>query len=112
MSHHYSGPALGFPHGDARLDLTDLYAFGKPGDADRSILIMNVHPSFSLEPRAPTRTDPFAANAIYEINIDTDGDAVADVAYRVPVLAVPRWRPDSDPALRAWRDSVRTWRYG
>ena len=32
MSHHYSGPALGFPHGDARLDLTDLYAFGKPGD--------------------------------------------------------------------------------
>ena len=27
MSHHYSGPALGFPHGDARLDLTDLYAF-------------------------------------------------------------------------------------
>jgi len=28
-------PHLGFPHGDARLDLTDLYAFGKPGD-DRS----------------------------------------------------------------------------
>jgi hypothetical protein len=50
MSHHYSGPALGFPHGDARLDLTDLYVFGKPGDDRRSILIMNVHPSFSLEP--------------------------------------------------------------
>jgi hypothetical protein len=55
MSHHYSGPALGFPHGDARLDLTDLYAFGKPGDDRKSILIMNVHPSFSLEPRGPTR---------------------------------------------------------
>jgi hypothetical protein len=27
MSHHYSGPDYGFPHGDARLDLTDLYAF-------------------------------------------------------------------------------------
>ena len=25
MSHHYSGPDFGFPHGDARLDLTDLY---------------------------------------------------------------------------------------
>jgi hypothetical protein len=61
MSHHYSGPALGFPHGDARLDLTDLYAFGKPGDDSRSILVMNVHPSFSLEPRGPTRSDPFAA---------------------------------------------------
>jgi hypothetical protein len=83
MSHHYSGPALGFPHGDARLDLTDLYAFGKPGDDRKSILIMNVHPSFSLEPRGPTRSDPFAHEAIYELKIDTDGDAVADIAYRV-----------------------------
>jgi len=33
MSHHYSGPDSGFPRGDARLDLTDLYAFPK---ADRS----------------------------------------------------------------------------
>ena len=31
MSHHYSGPNIGFPRGDARLDLTDLYAFPKPG---------------------------------------------------------------------------------
>jgi hypothetical protein len=31
MSHHYSGPDYGFPHADARLDLTDLYAFPKPG---------------------------------------------------------------------------------
>jgi hypothetical protein len=83
MSHHYSGPALGFPHGDARLDLTDLYAFGKPDDDRRSILIMNVHPSFSLEPRGPTRTDPFAHDALYELKIDTDGDAVADIAYRL-----------------------------
>ncbi len=27
MSHHYSGPDFGFPHGDARLDFADLYAF-------------------------------------------------------------------------------------
>ena len=39
MSHHYSGPDFGFPRGDARLDLTDLYAFPKPGDAGKSILI-------------------------------------------------------------------------
>jgi hypothetical protein len=83
MSHHYSGPALGFPHGDARLDLTDLYAFGKPGDDGKSILVMNVHPSFSLEPRGPTRTDPFAPEALYELKIDTNGDAVADIAYRL-----------------------------
>ena len=41
MSHHYSGPDFGFPHGDARLDLTDLYAFPKPGHVGKSILIMN-----------------------------------------------------------------------
>ncbi|MBS0409583.1 MAG: DUF4331 family protein [Proteobacteria bacterium] len=83
MSHHYSGPVLGFPQGDARLDLTDLYAFAKPGDPTRSILILNAHPSFSLEPRGPTRTDPFAPDALYEVKIDTDGDLVADIAYRV-----------------------------
>src|SRR5712671_2708131 len=83
MSHHYSGPNVGFPRGDARLDLTDLYAFPKPGDARKSILIMNVHPSFSLIPSEPTTPEPFAADAIYEFRIDTDGDAVADIAYRV-----------------------------
>lgn len=83
MSHHYSGPKLGFPHGDARLDLTDLFAFSKPGDSSKSILIMDVHPSFSLEPRGPTRSDPFAHEAIYEFKIDTNGDCVADLAYRV-----------------------------
>jgi hypothetical protein len=53
MSRHYSGPDFGFPYGDARLDLTDLYAFPKPGDAGKSILIMNVHPSASENPPGP-----------------------------------------------------------
>jgi hypothetical protein len=83
MSHHYSGPNVGFPRGDARLDLTDLYAFPKPGDPRRSVLIMNVHPAFSLIPMEPTTSEPFAAEAVYEFKIDTDGDAVADIAYRV-----------------------------
>ena len=83
MSHHYSGPAYGFPHGDARLDLTDLYAFPKPGDPAKSILIMNVHPSEGVNPAGPTREDPFATEAIYELKIDTDGDFIANIAYRV-----------------------------
>ena len=29
MTHHYSGPNLGFPRGDARVNLTDLFAFPK-----------------------------------------------------------------------------------
>ena len=83
MSHHYSGPDYGFPHGDARLDLTDLYAFPKPGDAGKSILIMNVHPSEGVNPSGPTTAEPFASEAVYELKIDTDSDAVADIAYRV-----------------------------
>jgi hypothetical protein len=83
MSHHYSGPDFGFPRGDARLDLTDLYAFPKPGDAGKSILIMDVHPSAAKNPPGPTTAEPFAPEAIYELKIDTDGDAIANVAYRV-----------------------------
>jgi hypothetical protein len=83
MSHHYSGPDFGFPHGDARLDLTDLYAFPKPGDPRKSILIMNVHPSAVVDPPGPTTAEPFAPEALYELKIDTNGDAVADIAYRV-----------------------------
>jgi hypothetical protein len=65
MSHHYSGPDFGFPRGDARLDLTDLYAFPKPGDAGKSILIMDVHPSAAKKPPGPTTAEPFAPEAIY-----------------------------------------------
>jgi len=83
VSHHYSGPEWGFPLGDARLDLTDLYAFPKPGDTGKSILVMNVHPSASENPPGPTITEPFSPMALYELKVDTDGDAVADIAYRV-----------------------------
>jgi Domain of unknown function (DUF4331) len=83
MSHHYSGPDFGFPRGDARLDFTDLYAFPKPGDPRKSILIMNVHPSAVVDPPGRTTTEPFAPDAVYEFKIDTNSDAVADIAYRV-----------------------------
>jgi hypothetical protein len=90
MSHHYSGPDFGFPQGDARLDFTDLYAFPKPGDPEKSILIMNVHPSAGENPPGPTSIEPFAPEALYELKIDTDGDAVADIAYRVRFSAFER----------------------
>src|SRR5438477_11436747 len=81
MSHHASGPNFGFPRGDARLDMTDLYAFTKPGDPDKSIMILNVHPSFSLDSPKPTTPDPFKPGPMHEINIDTNGDAVAANRY-------------------------------
>jgi hypothetical protein len=90
MSHHYSGPDFGFPRGDARLDFTDLYAFPKPGGPEKSILIMNVHPSAGENPPGPTTIEPFAPEALYELKIDTDGDAIADIAYRVRFSAFER----------------------
>ena len=51
--------------------------------SDKSILIMNVHPSAVVNPPGPTAAEPFSPEALYELKIDTDGDAVADIAYRV-----------------------------
>ena len=83
MSHHASGPNFGFPRGDARLDMTDLYAFNKPGDPSKSIIVLNVHPSFRLDSPEPTTKEAFAPEALYEFRIDTNGDAVADLTYSV-----------------------------
>ena len=83
MSHHASGPNFGFPRGDARLDMTDLYAFTKPGDPAKSIIILNVHPSFRLDSPEPTTKEPFAPGALYEVKVDTNGDLVADLGCSV-----------------------------
>jgi hypothetical protein len=53
-------------------------------------MIMNVHPSASENPPGPTTTEPFAPEALYELKIDTNGDAVADIAYRARFSAFER----------------------
>jgi len=63
--------------------MTDLYAFPKPGDSSKSILIMDVHPSVGVNPPGPTTAEPFAPEALYQIKIDTDRDAVTDITYQV-----------------------------
>src|SRR5258708_17318012 len=76
-------PSLGFPMGT--LAWTSLICMPSPsqGNTSKSILIMNFHPSAGENPPGPTTTDPFAPEALYELKIDTDSDAVADIAYRV-----------------------------
>lgn len=68
---------VGPPMGDPRTDITDVYAFLKPGDATRSILVLNVNPL------APALASSFNSDAIYMINVDNDGDAVADRSFRI-----------------------------
>jgi hypothetical protein len=62
---------------EARIDITDLYAFQKPEDRTKTILVLNVNPL------APTLATSFDPDAIYEIKIDTDADAVAEIAFRI-----------------------------
>src|SRR3989442_2888076 len=59
------------------LNITDLYAFQKPGDANTSVLMMNVNPM------PPKLADAFDPQAIYEFRIDSNGDAIADIAFRI-----------------------------
>ena len=74
MSNHFSAANLKSPGDDPRLDLTDVFAFQSPGDAGKTVLIMDVD---------PFRTDSmFHPDAVYRINIDNDGDALADAAFR------------------------------
>jgi Domain of unknown function (DUF4331) len=74
MSHHFSAASLKSPGDDPRLDLTDLYVFEAPEDPGNTVLIMDVN---------PFRTDTlFRPDAVYRINVDNDGDAQAEVAFR------------------------------
>jgi hypothetical protein len=49
---------------------------------------MNVHPSAVVNPPGPTTAEPFAPEARYEIVIDTNDDAIADITYRVQFSAI------------------------
>src|SRR5260370_26172606 len=68
---------VGSPNGDPRTDIAGVFAFLKPGDPNKSILILNVNPL------APLLAGAFNSQAIYEINVDTNGDAVADLSFRI-----------------------------
>src|SRR6516225_3895245 len=70
MSNHFTGLSLGPPLGDQRLDLCDLYAFQSPGNPSRTVIILNANPN----------ADALHPDAIYRLNIDTDGDLLTDLA--------------------------------
>lgn len=78
--------------GDARLDLTDLFAFTVPGD--RTVLIVNANPV------APSGGATFHPDAVYRIDVDTDGDHQADVAFSV-VFSPPQGGKQTATVYRA-----------
>lgn len=73
MSHHLDSPLA---RQDIRLDITDLYVFrGESGTA----FVINVCHSIA----GPVPNPGFHPEGMYEFKIDTNGDAVEEITYRV-----------------------------
>jgi hypothetical protein len=97
---HLDAPGLTPPGGDVQRDITDVYAFRSPTNSANTVLVMNVNGVGSPGEAAPGPDRTFARGApavgntkfvLYNFNIDSDGDAVADV-----VLTSRFGEPDAD----------------
>ncbi len=93
MADHLDAPGLTSPGNDARLDITDVYAFQKPGDPDKSILMLNVNPL------APTLANAFRHDAVYRLNIDTDGDVKPERAFNITFSEVEDGKQEAEVHL-------------
>ncbi|MEW2526256.1 DUF4331 family protein [Streptomyces sp. NPDC047071] len=89
MAHHVSGLGISPTSMDPRSHITDLYVFQKPGDAGKTILVMNINPT------SPITEDAVDHESVYEIGVDTDADAATDIAFRI------RFSPVRDNAQTA-----------
>ncbi|MFI0977721.1 DUF4331 family protein [Streptomyces sp. NPDC021093] len=89
MAHHVSGLGISPTSMDPRSNISDLYAFQKPSDASKTILVMNINPT------SPITDDAVDHKSVYEFGVDTDADAVTDIAFRI------RFSPVRDNAQTA-----------
>lgn len=64
---------------DPVADNTDVYAFVSPNDATKATLIANFVPL--QDPFGGPNYYTFGEDVLYSINVDNDGDAVADITY-------------------------------
>jgi len=76
-SSHREAP---YTSSDPNIDGTDLYAFNSPDGSDTTTLIANYIPF--EDPAGGPNFFPFATDARYNINIDNNGDGVADTTFR------------------------------
>ncbi|GHH34650.1 DUF4331 domain-containing protein [Lentzea cavernae] len=77
-SSHREAPLIA---ADPAVDNTDVYAFTSPDKPDTVTLVANW---FGLqEPNGGPNYYPWATDARYDLNIDSDGDAVPDKTFRV-----------------------------
>src|SRR5947208_2291431 len=74
MSDHTDAPTS---KSHPQVDITDLFAFQKPGNPDRSIFILNVNP------QGPSKFTEFDYEASYELKMDTNADAIPEIAFHI-----------------------------
>jgi hypothetical protein len=100
MAHHVSGLGISPTSMDARSHITDLYAFQKPGDPQKTILVLDINP---LSPMAADAVDH---ESVYEFGVDTDADAVTDIAFRVRFSPVVNESQTASVQLATGRDAA------
>jgi len=76
-SSHREAPLIA---ADPAVDNTDVYAFASPDRPGYATFVANFIPF--EEPNGGPNFYPFATDAVYNINIDNNGDAKPDVVYR------------------------------
>ncbi|WP_327287644.1 DUF4331 domain-containing protein [Streptomyces sp. NBC_01198] len=76
-SSHREAPLIA---SDPQVDNTDLYAFSSPDKSDTVTLVANWYPF--QEPNGGPNFYPFATDAHYDINIDSQGTGKPDLTYR------------------------------
>ena len=73
---HLDAPSLTSPGARGELDVNDIYVF-EGEDAGNTVLVMTVNPNAGA-----LGTAKFGSDVIYQMKIDTNGDAVEDIAYK------------------------------
>ncbi len=74
---HLDAPGLTSPGDDGALDINDIYAFEGEDDSN-TVLVMTTNPAAGA-----LSSEDYSTSADYLINVDTDGDAVADNIARL-----------------------------
>lgn len=74
---HKDSPSV---EGDAGADITDVYAFRSPTNANNLVVALNVNP---LTPPSANATTNFASGVDYRIHVDNTGDLNADATVVV-----------------------------
>jgi hypothetical protein len=84
---HLDAPDLRTP-GQGGKDINDVYVFQSPTNPANSVLVVTVNPFAGLVNPFGTKSErTFDPNVEYQLQIDNNGDAVADVTYSTTFTA-------------------------